>query len=497
LGSFEGMNMRKLVSTLGVGLMLLAAGCPQFSHFCDEGFCDPVGDAGGDGSVADGSLDSSVDAKADADMPPGCDTPNEPLKNPEKCLVDSFGAFVSPTGDDANPGTKAKPFKTIGKALGAGKPRIVACEGEYVGSLDVTTGVSLYGGVSCDFAKAGGRAKITASKAEYGIKIAKVSAAVLFSDVEVLGIAGVAPSESSIGVFVSESTNVQFVRSKIEAADGADAPPKKDGAFTLAASAPKGGDASGNTGGASATTGTCPGGGASTSGRGGDSGFLGEDASPRPPGGAKAPGGAPGDCVAGTGLPGSAGNPGVNRPGASVPASLDASGLLGNKGADGTPGTPGGGGGGGYGTMGAGGAGGAGGCGGQGGFGGGAGGSSIALVSFASAVTLQAVELVAKSAKTGGAGGAGQVGQAGGFSGSRSGNACNGGSGAKGGDGGGGGGGAGGIAAGIAWAGGSEPKRDAQTKIARPAGNGPAGGEGGAVTNKGVDGVHAEVFEVK
>jgi hypothetical protein len=75
--------------------------------------------------------------------------------------------------------------------------------------------------------------------------------------------------------------------------------------------------------------------------------------------------------------------------------------------------------------------------------------------------------------------------------------ACNGGNGAKGGDGGGGGGGAGGIAAGIAWAGGSEPKRDAQTKIARPTGTGPAGGEGGAVTNKGVDGVHADVFEVK
>jgi hypothetical protein len=82
-------------------------------------------------------------------------------------------------GDDANPGTKAKPFKSIAKALGAGKPRIVACEGEYVGSLDVTTGVSLYGGVSCDFAKAGGRAKVSASKPDYGIKIAKVADAVV------------------------------------------------------------------------------------------------------------------------------------------------------------------------------------------------------------------------------------------------------------------------------------------------------------------------------
>ena len=218
--------MKKIsFAVVSLGLVALSiAGCPTTFSVCEEGPCGTA-----DGSTADGtSPDSSTDAKTDADPPPpGCDTPNEPLKNPEKCLVDSFGVFVSPTGDDANPGTKGKPFKSLAKALGAGKPRIVACEGEYVGSLDVTTGVSLYGGVSCDFAKAGGRAKVTASKAEYGIKIAKVSAAVLFSDVEVLGIAGVAPSESSIGVFVSESTNVQFVRAKIEAADGADAPPKK------------------------------------------------------------------------------------------------------------------------------------------------------------------------------------------------------------------------------------------------------------------------------
>jgi hypothetical protein len=475
-----------LISALAVGCSLVSG------NICDYGVCRADAD-GGDASAEA----SATDATTDRDPPPpGCDTPNEPLKNPEKCLVDSFGVFVSPTGDDANPGTKAKPLKSIAKALGAGKPRIVACEGEYVGSLDITNGVSLYGGVSCDFAKAGGRAKVSASKPDYGIKVAKVADAVVLADVEVLGIAGVAPSESSIGVFVSESTNVQFVRAKIEAADGADAPPKKDGAFTLAASAPKGGDASGNTGGASATTGTCPGGGSSTGGKGGDAGFQGDDGSPRPPGGAKGP--ATVDCAAtGTGFNGTAGSPGVSPPGAGSVGTLSAAGLVGTRGADAQAGTPGGGGGGGFGITGAGGAGGAGGCGGQGGFGGSPGGSSVALLTFASAVSLQSVELVAKAAKPGGAGGAGQVGQAGGFRGNGSGGACSGGNGAKGGDGGGGAGGAGGIAAGIAWAGGSEPKRDAQTKIARPAGAGPAGGEGGAVTNKGVDGVHEDVFEVK
>ena len=61
---------------------------------------------------------------------------------------------------------------------------------------------------------------------------------------------GAAPSESSVGMFVSESANVKLLRSKVEAGDGADAPAKKDGAFAMSAAAPKGGDAVASTGGA-------------------------------------------------------------------------------------------------------------------------------------------------------------------------------------------------------------------------------------------------------
>jgi hypothetical protein len=475
-------------------VLVVGSGCLSIPDLCENLACLGSGtDGGADGQlVPEGSIS---DAKPDADpIPTECQTPTDPTKNPEKCLVDSFGVFVSPTGDDAKDGSKANPFKTIAKALSTTRSRIVVCEGEYTGSLDIGRAVEVYGGVACDFAKAGAKAKIVASKPAYGIKVSKVVAGVILADLDVVGMNGAVPSESSVGIFVSESADVKVLRSRVEAGDGADAPAKKDGAFAMTAQAPKGGDAVANTGGVSASSGVCPGGGTSIGGKGGDSGFQGDDGSPRPPGGAK--GGPTVDCsaVAGVGSPGTAG---TDRSGAATVASLAPTGLSGSKGQDGQPGTIGGGGGGGYGTMGAGGAGGAGGCGGQGGFGGGPGGSSIAVLSFASTVTLQSVELVAKAAKPGGAGGAGQVGQAGGFSGNKSGGACSGGNGAKGGDGGGGGGGAGGIAAGIAWAGGSEPKRDAQTKIARPTGTGPAGGEGGAVTNKGVDGVHADVFEVK
>ena len=440
-------------SLLLVGLFVACSSSP---NECDYGACD-----GGtlDGKVPfDGTLPETgiPDARPDADpIPTDCTTPTDPVKNPEKCLVDSFGVFVSPSGNDGDAGTKAKPFKTIGKALGTSRTRIVVCEGEYTGSLEVGRGVEIYSGVTCDFSKAGGKAKIVASKHAYGVKVAKVSDAVILADLEIVGMNGAAPSESSVGVFVSESANVKIARSKIEAGDGADAPPKKDGAFVMPASAPNGGDAAGNVGGAAAVNATCAGGGSSTGGKGGDAAFQGDDGIPRPPGGSK---GAVATCGAGgTGGDGTAGSPGMSRAGAAKSGTLAVDGFVGSRGEDGAHGTPGGGGGGGYGTAGAGGAGGAGGCGGQGGAAGGPGGSSLPLVSFGSSVALESSELIAKNAKSGGLGGAGQTGQGGGFSGGKSGGACTGGNGAKGGDGGGGGGGAAGIAVGIAWAGGKEP----------------------------------------
>ncbi|MBK8213276.1 MAG: hypothetical protein IPK71_05940 [Myxococcales bacterium] len=496
------------MSALGV----FGAGClgstKSLCEYADGKACQEL-DGGLDGTLPDGFVpDGTIpEAGPDAEPPPkDCLTPTEPVKNPEKCLVDAFGAFVSATGDDGNDGSKAKPYKTIGRALQGVRTRIVVCEGEYPGSVDVTRAVEVYGGVSCDFAKAGAKARVVATKPAYGIKVEKVSGAVVLADLDVVGMNAAAPSESSVGVFVTESGNVKLLRSRVEAGDGADASAARDGSFSYPADALlKGANAddkgtglfSDDTPGAGGASGACPGGGTTAGGIGGVPGGQGNDGNPRPPGGAKGDGIA--DCGAGgTGKNGTPGTPGMDRGGATPVATLTSTGLTGNKGQDGAPGSIGGGGGGGYGTEGAGGGGGAGGCGGQGGFGGSAGGSSVAVVSFTSTVSLEATDLVAKSAKPGGAGGKGQVGQAGGFKGNGSGNACQGGAGAKGGDGGGGGGGAGGIAAGIAWSGGKEPTKDAATKITRPTGAPPTGGEGGAgASNKGVDGVHADVVEVK
>jgi hypothetical protein len=424
-------------------------------------------------------------------LPAGCTTPNEPLKNPEKCLVDSFGAFVSPTGDDGNPGTKAKPFKTIGKALAGEKTRIAVCEGTYKGSVTIGRKVEIYGGVDCDFKGPGAKAKIEASEPGFAVKLTQANETLL-SDLSLVGKNGVQPGESSIGLFVSESTNVKLVRLTVEAGEGAEAGPVKNGLFVFPTQTNL--DAQGAVPG---STGTCPGGGKSVGGAGGAAGNDGMAGDPAPPGG-----------LAGTisacqleskgGQIGAAGTPGTTMPGASTTGALSSSGWQGTAGGTGGNGAPGGGGGGGGGYQGTGGAGGAGGCGGEGGKGGGPGGSSIAVASYKAAIQFSEVMLTAKTAKPGGAGGDGQAGQGGGTKGNGTGNACQGAPGVQGGAGGHGGGGAGGLSVGILWSGGSAPSKDGLTTINRATGPGVSGGpNGGGGTGKGASGVNEDIYELK
>ncbi len=59
-----------------------------------------------------------VDGRADVVSPVGCESPQDPVKQAEKCLVDGYGVYVSPSGNDATgAGTRAAPYKTLGKAL--------------------------------------------------------------------------------------------------------------------------------------------------------------------------------------------------------------------------------------------------------------------------------------------------------------------------------------------------------------------------------------------
>jgi hypothetical protein len=94
------------------------------------------------------------DGASDVYVPPGCNTPDEPSKNTASCLVDAYGIFLKPTGNDVTgTGTKDNPLRTLGAAAAKlkGKPgRIVACAGSYEGAgTEITSAISIYGGFSC------------------------------------------------------------------------------------------------------------------------------------------------------------------------------------------------------------------------------------------------------------------------------------------------------------------------------------------------------------
>jgi hypothetical protein len=91
----------------------------------DAGFDAGVEDAGHDAGLEDAGLDAGAEVDAGVDA-------GEPDAGVDAGLPDAgpTGRYVSPTGDDANPGTRAAPFLTLGKAAS------VAQAGEVIVALD-------------------------------------------------------------------------------------------------------------------------------------------------------------------------------------------------------------------------------------------------------------------------------------------------------------------------------------------------------------------------
>lgn len=486
----------RIVASFGF-LAALLVGCPIAvpESPCDVGPCG--GDGGTEGSV---NPDTSIpDAKPDADPPPpGCDTPNEPLKNPEKCLVDAFGVFVSPTGDDGADGTKARPFKTLGKALAGAKSRIVVCEGTYPETLDIQRDVEIYGGIACSFTAAGKPASIESGKT-IGLSVSRGS--VLLTSLNVTAMNAVDPGDSSIGIVAASGTSLKVVGGAVVAGTGAEGAVGSAGSnynAGLASSDPtiKGKDGSGNIGGA---TQTCGGlcveapsvaveGGKGGNGDvgGGSPGVDGKTLVAGFPAFGK--GGQYTNPVCNNGFPGAVGDPANGGAGAIAPGTIEAGKWTASRGGSGQTARPGQGGGGGSGGMsvstGGGGGGGCGGCGGGKGQGGQSGGSSFALLSLGATVALENVTLTAGAGGKGGDGGAGQAGQGGGAFGAPAsfGVGCLGGAGGQGGQGGGGGGGAGGHSAAVAYSGAKPSLKSITPQVAGTAALGGGAGVTGAAT---------------
>lgn len=466
------------------------------------------------------------------DGPGGCS--GTPATNPS-VVSDKCGVFVAPAGsDDTGTGTRASPYKTLGKAIEAagakaagGPARVFACAGTYGESVAVPGNTELFGSLDCEAGTwTPGMAKSVVAGAADMVAARLLSGGpIVIEGFRIEAASAEAPGGSSIAVLAEPMAQVDIRGSELVAGDGAEGAKGMDGnqdpPMTMpTGAANKGLDACANmvtNPGGIEHSNECGGSEASLGGPGGAGLVLqagdGADGiaipAPMTPAGAGGTGAAECDN-GGNGAPGTAGAPGEpGAPNEGEGALSVAAGYVGVSGGAGTKGKPGQGGGGGAGQLGttsncpmnmnktgagaSGGSGGAGGCGGEGGGGGGPGGSSIALVSISASVTLTGVMLQAGKGGRGGAGGDAQVGGLGvpgAMGGGNNGNValkigCMGGDGGPGGGGGQGAGGNGGHSLGIAHFG-DAPAGSFEAATGMPG----AGGLGG---NAGYAGKAAEI----
>jgi CARDB len=447
----------------------------------------PTGPAAGDDD-GDGATNAADCAPHDASVHPGADDePDVPGFRDANCDgIDgeaSRAVFVAPGGDDANPGTRAEPKRTLSAAIVAADGRgkdVYAMSGTYAERPTVTSGVGVYGGYVPGWGRSPvAETRIAPASAFEGLVVLTAAAPTTLQLLTVTAPTLSTPGGSSYGIRALDSPGLVIDHVTVDAGRGA-----AGGAGIAGANGRPGGagfdgasgngpcDADAGSGGAGGTTGWGRQGGRGGAGgeEGANDGQDGQVGDPFDPGGAPGGHGGPGGLKGGAGGAGSNGDSGARGAdgaggtGGAATALWDTS--DGARGAAGTNGHGGGGGGGGGGQGGpsvddgggnGGGGGGAGGEGGRGGLGGTGGGGSFGV--YLSHSTGAVVENSTIRAADGGAGGDGGYGGFPGAGGARGlgaalcttevGAGGNGGVGGAGGYGGHGGGGAGGPSVGI------------------------------------------------
>ena len=470
------------------GICELNGNCPSVSAPRDGGG-DSDATVGPDSPGDDGSQDGSDDAP-DVYIPPDAGPCTAQLDPHDGCYaVEGTGLFVDATalGDAAAAdGSPKSPYHRISDAIAAmsgaepkGQGRIYVCGSgkNYDETVTVTAGlatdVAIYGNLSCNtwaWTQSAG-VLVKPSAGGYALSIAGATKKIAIHDVSfesptAMGYDGTGAGNSSIAAFLSNATDVTFVRASFKAGAGAGGKSPMAQPDWSPASAPVGNIGTAGAGGAAQPASgsfSCPGTSGST--KGGAGGDPSTGGSPGGPGTLPVfPAGFNGGAGQ-VGPPCTNGGDGSYGPGGKTVAGasgsggavgvLTASGWSPGNGLVGGTGTAAqGGGGGGGGSAGGGGGGGQGGCGGTGGSPGTGSGASIGLLVFQSPVKLVSCTVSVTAGATGGAGGKGQNGQLGGTRGVGGGtNGCNGGGGGTGGSGGGGGGGGGGTSVGIGYLG--------------------------------------------
>jgi len=412
-----------------------------------------------------------------------CDTAQAPAN-----VSEDYGVFVNGDVDaaaDAD-GSKDKPFKTIEQALEnlAGKSRVFVCasSGAYAEQVNLPANVSLFGGFECgSWMYNCEKPKVAPDHPGVALSVSGSTGATV-ADMEFVAKDAPSAGDSSIAVFIANSTGIVLQRVTATAGNGMSASSMGNPDSNYCDNVQ--GNAGGTTGGLEQVC-DCTDGTGSVGGKGGDANAGGEDGKPTiADGNNDGTGGAAGSI----GHRGADSNSTANGgDGAADLGELLVASWQPASGSNGTNGSVGQGGGGGGGGDTGGGGGGAGGCGGAAGPGGAGGGASIVIAVYKSNVTISECNLTSGKAGDGGQGGKGEDGQGGGAAGVSTGGAAGGGRGGSGSGGGGGGGGAGGISVGVLFSSGGTVNIDTATTVTLgAAGNGGAAGTRGAGGNNGV-----------
>lgn len=208
--------MKKILVSSLVGSIFVLGACSGGTSPAEEEI--PEVDAGPDAAL-----------QLPPDVPPvsdGCDPNKTPAE--DKCVLhESFGVFVSSSrGNDANDGTRTRPYATLSKAIEAAKAskrRVYACAELFTEpTVMLADGVSMFGAIGCtgQWAPTTEHAKLAAT----GSPAARANDIVNETRVEGFDLEapeGVAPGGSSIGLIAQNANGLHFVNARITARAGA------------------------------------------------------------------------------------------------------------------------------------------------------------------------------------------------------------------------------------------------------------------------------------
>ncbi|HET6870513.1 MAG TPA: hypothetical protein VFH80_31660, partial [Solirubrobacteraceae bacterium] len=247
----RGAQRRLVVTVLNAGV-----GAPSGGSAPAPGPAQGTPPAGSVDSDGDGYPDNLDCAPHDPAVHPGAqDLPDVQFVDSNCDGIDGTAAgaiFVSPIGDDANPGTRTAPKRTFAAAIpaaAAGGKDVYATFGTYTERLDLRNGVSVYGAYSSDWTSRGmGVTRVTGA-AEAGSTAGAVAVAISApTTLQLVTLAPVAPPQpggSSYGLRGAHSPGLRLEYVTAVAARGVDGAPGRAGSAGIAGGAGADGSAPG------------------------------------------------------------------------------------------------------------------------------------------------------------------------------------------------------------------------------------------------------------